>query len=136
MASVPPKFSSQTRQPPVPSFSENRGLHHRLLYFRPNEISRRLRDVLSLGRIRLATVADLFDVATSTDSIQQVVIDEANSTFCDGNPVDGAWIHTNPACEDRIAYKKIVSPSPYITVRVDPASSRLETRALTGLQPK
>ena len=31
MASVPPKFSSQTRQPPVPSFSENRGLHHRLL---------------------------------------------------------------------------------------------------------
>ena len=106
------------------------------VYFRPTEISPRLRDMLSSGKIRRATVAELFEITTSTDSIQQVVIDEANSTFCDGNYVDGNWIHTNPKCEDRIAYKKVASPSPYITVRVAPASSRLETAAATGLQAK
>ena len=106
------------------------------VYFRPTEMSPRLREMLSLGNIRRAMVAELFEITTSTDSIQQVVIDEANSTFCDGNYIDGTWIHTNPKCEDRIAYKKVASPSPYIRVRVDPASSRLETAAATGLQSK
>jgi hypothetical protein len=105
------------------------------VYLRPTEISPGLRDMLSAGKNSQARVAELFEIATSTDAIQQVVIDEANSTFCDGISVDGNWIHTNPACEDRIAYKKIVSPSPYITVRVDPAS-HLETGTVTGLQPK
>jgi hypothetical protein len=106
------------------------------VYFRPTEISLKLRNVLSSEKIKRATVAELFEITTSTDSIQQVVIDDVNSAFCDGNYVDGNWIHTNPKCEDRIAYKKVASPSPYITVRVDPASSRLETAAVTGPQSK
>jgi len=106
------------------------------VYFRPTEISLKLRDMLSSEKISRAPVAEFFEITTSMDSIQQVVIDEANSTFCDGNYIDGTWIHTNPKCEDRIAYKKVASPSPYITVRVDPASSRLETAAATGLQSK
>ena len=106
------------------------------VYFRPTEISPRLRDMLSLGKIRRATVAELFEVTTSTDFIQQVAIDDAKSTFCDGNYLDGNWIHTNPKCEDRLAYKKVASPYPYITVRVASASSRVETVAATGPQAK
>jgi hypothetical protein len=74
------------------------------VYFRPTEISPGLRDMLSLGKIRRATVAEFFEMTTSRDSVQQVVIDEPNSTFCNGNYIDGNWFHTNPTCEDRIAY--------------------------------
>jgi hypothetical protein len=50
--------------------------------------------------------------------------------LCDGNYVDGIWTHTNPKCEDRVAYKIVASPSSYVTVKVDPASPRLETAAI------
>jgi hypothetical protein len=61
------------------------------------------------------------------DSLLQIVIDQANSNLCDGNYVDGNWTHTNPKCEDDVAYKVVATPSNYITVKVDPVSSRLET---------
>jgi hypothetical protein len=106
------------------------------VYFRPTEMSPRLRNMLDLGKVRRVPLAELFEITTAAGFLQQVVMDEANSTFCDGNYQDGNWIHTNPACEDEIAYKNVVSPSPYLTVRVDPAFSCLETGAATGLQPK
>ena len=104
------------------------------VYFRPDEISPDLRRAASSGRIGRSASAEFLRLTTSRESIQQVVIDRASSTLCDGSYVDGNWIHTNPKCEDRIAYTRIMSASPYITVRVDPASSRFE-RAAAGSGP-
>lgn len=99
------------------------------VYFRLDEISPRLREMLASGKLRRAALAEFFDVSTSRDQVQEIVIDQANSAFCDGNYVDGNWSRTNPKCEDMIVYTKIMAPSRYLTVRVDPVSSRLETAA-------
>ena len=97
------------------------------IYFRPDELSPELRRALSSGK--LTTAAEYFDLTTSRNSIRQLPIDQANSTLCDGNYVDGNWVHTNPKCDDRIAYTTVESASPYITVKVDPARSRIEEAA-------
>jgi hypothetical protein len=102
------------------------------VYFRPNEISPRLREILALGKIRPATLDEFFEVTTSRAPIQQIVIDSANSTLCDGNYLDGNWTRTNPKCEDKIVYQRVANASPYITVRVDPASSRIEAAAVAS----
>lgn len=101
--------------------------------FRPDEITPKLREVLSSDEVKRTALTEFLRVTTSRDSAQQVFIDEAHSTFCDGNYVDGNWMQTNPKCEDRIAYRKATSPSAYITVRVD-AASHLE-RAAAGSAP-
>jgi len=33
-------------------------------------------------------------------SIEELVLDEANSILCEGYYIDGSWVHTNPRCED------------------------------------
>ena len=99
------------------------------VYFRPDEISPRLREILALGKIRRAALEEFFQLTTSTEPVQQTVIDSAKSALCDGNYVDGNWTRTNPKCEDRVVYRKVATASPYISVRVDPASSRIETAA-------
>jgi hypothetical protein len=95
------------------------------VYFRQDEISPRLREILALGKIRRAVLEEFFEVTMSRATVQQIAIDSANSTLCDGHYLDGNWNHTNPACADKIVYQRVVSASPYITVRVDPASSRV-----------
>jgi len=99
------------------------------VYFRQDEISPRLREILALGKIRRATLEEFFEVTTSKATAQQIVIDSANSTLCDGNYFDGNWTRTNPKCEDKIVYQRVASASPYFTVRVDPAASRIEAAA-------
>jgi len=99
------------------------------VYFRQDEISPRQREILALGKIRRAALEEFFEVTTSRAPTQQIVIDSANSTLCDGNYLDGNWTRTNPTCEDKIVYQRVASASPYITVRVDPASSRIEAAA-------
>jgi hypothetical protein len=99
------------------------------VYFRPDEISPELRRVLSLGKVNRAAAAEFFQVTNYKDSIQQVAIDEANSTICDGNYVDGNWVHTSPNCEDGIAYTRVAIPSPFITVKVELVSSGKEAAA-------
>ena len=64
-------------------------------------------------------------------SIEELVLDEANSILCEGYYVDGSWVHANPRCEDSVVYRKVASPSPYITVKVDSAASSLETVVAT-----
>ena len=105
------------------------------VYFRPDEISTTLREMLSSRKIKRANLAEFFALTTSWGSSQQVVIDQANSTICDGNYVDGNWVRRDAKCEDRIAYKKVATTSPYVTVRVDPGSSRVEMAA-AGLKPQ
>ena len=100
------------------------------VYFRPDELSPGLRRALSSGKISRTTAAELFQITNSSDSVQQVVVDQANSTFCEGNYVDGDWIHTEPHCEDSVAYQVVTSASPYISVKVDPVPAPLERAAI------
>ena len=99
------------------------------VFFRPDEVSPRLRETLALGKIRRAALEEFFQLTTSRERVHQTVIDSANSALCDGNYVDGNWTRTNPKCEDRIVYQKVAAGSPYISARVDPSSSRIETAA-------
>lgn len=101
------------------------------VYFRPDEISPALREILSSRKIKKAELGEFFALTTSWGTRQEVVVDQAKSTLCDGNYMDGNWVRTNPKCEDRIAYKKVTNPSPYIAVKVDAASARLEASAAT-----
>ena len=102
------------------------------VYFRPDEISPRLRERVASGKIGRAELAEFFDIATSREPVQETVIDETRSTLCDGNYVDGNWIHTNPKCEDNIAYRRVAMPSSYIRVEVNPATSRYDTAAASA----
>jgi len=99
------------------------------VYFREDEIGPGLQRALSSSKISHKTVAELFETSTARGSIQQSVVDEANSILCDGYLGDSGWTQTSPKCEDSVAYMKVASPSPYITLRIDPAPSRLETVA-------
>src|SRR5262249_45590088 len=92
------------------------------VYSRPDEIRPRLRELVASGKIRRAELAEFFDVATSRERVQEIVIDQAKSTLCDENYVDGNWVHTNPKCEDNIAYRRVAMPSSYIRVEVNPGT--------------
>ena len=108
--------------PPIPSDEHGANSFTFSVYFRPDELSRNLRRALSSGRISRTDLSEYFEVNTSTASVQQDVIDQANSSFCDGSYVDGNWTHTNPKCRDSMVTKEVPNPSPFITVRIDPAS--------------
>lgn len=114
--------------PPMPSDEYGSTQFTFSVYFRWDEISPNLREALSSGKLSHSELSEYFQVTTLRESMQQTVIDEANSTICEGNYVDGNWTHTNPNCQDRIAYKKYASASPYMTVRIELAS-RLEANA-------
>jgi hypothetical protein len=94
------------------------------VYFRPEELPQALRTSLSVGKVQRAELATYFSVTTSRLPIRAVVIDEANSSFCDGNYMDGNWIHNDPKCQDRVTFKTVTVPSDYITVQVEPVSPR------------
>jgi hypothetical protein len=91
------------------------------VYFRPEELGSAEQEVLSQRKGGRAEAAELFTLTTSRESETRRVIDEDNSTFCEGTYVDGAWAQTNPACRDNVKFKNITAPSNYVTVRVDPA---------------
>jgi hypothetical protein len=95
------------------------------VYFHPGELSPELRQLVSAGKLRRAAALELFRLTSSRDFVEQVVVDETNSNTCDGNYIDGNWTQTNPTCEEHVAFRRIVSVSPYITVKVDLAPSRL-----------
>jgi hypothetical protein len=102
------------------------------VYFRPDDISPRLRELVATGKVRRAELAEFFDIATSRERVQEIVIDQAKSTLCDGNYFDGNWVHANPNCQDNIAYRRSAMPSSYIRVKVDPGTPRYETAAASA----
>jgi hypothetical protein len=93
------------------------------VYFRPDELDSTVRRSISAGHSGWADAAAYFNVTTSRDAVPLVVIDEANSTWCEGSYVDGAWTHTISKCEDKITYRTVKVPSSYITVKVERAAS-------------
>src|SRR5262252_983339 len=101
------------------------------VYFREDEIGPRVRRALSTGKISRSAAAELFEIRTVRGSTQQLVLDETNSILCEGYYVDGSWVHTNPSCEDSVTYRKVASPSPYITVKVASAPSSVEAVVAT-----
>jgi hypothetical protein len=88
------------------------------VYFRPEEIGPGLRRALASGKIGRRVAAEFFALTTYRGSIQEVLVDKVNSSFCDGSYVDGNWVHTETKCEDGIAYIDVASVSPYVAVRV------------------
>jgi hypothetical protein len=94
------------------------------VHFRPEELRAALRTALSAGRMKRTELATYFDVTTSRLPVRAAVIDEANSSFCDGNYMDGNWIQNDPRCKDKVSFNTVTVPSAYITVRVEPVSSR------------
>jgi hypothetical protein len=95
------------------------------VYFRPDELSPEMRAAISAKkRLGRANAARLLGVASSTESEPRVVIDDANSVFCDGNyNMDGLWVHSDPACQDSVAYKTIMVPSEFVTLKVEPVKT-------------
>ena len=96
------------------------------VYFRPDDISPSLRQALSSGKVSRADASEYFRISASRDSARQVMIDEANSTFCQGEYIDGNWSPTDTKCQDHIVYKRVASASPYVTVKVDAVPARLQ----------
>jgi hypothetical protein len=93
------------------------------VYFRFDELGLPDRAVGAPPKKRRAEAAGLFQLTASRESSAQLVIDEDNSTLCQGPGVDGLWVHANPKCEDRIKYKTVTVPSDYIRVRVEPVAA-------------
>jgi hypothetical protein len=94
------------------------------VYFRPEEFDSEERDLLLKRKGSRADAAGVFRVSRSRELDGRLVIDADHSKFCEGNFVDGSWVHTNLQCEDIAKFKTITVPSDYITVQVDAAPSR------------
>jgi len=94
------------------------------VYFHPEELPSALRTAISAGKVKHAELATYFNLTTSHLPVRTVAIDEANSSFCEGNYMDGNWIHNDPKCQDKVSFKTVTVPSEYITVQVEPVPPR------------
>jgi hypothetical protein len=86
---------------------------------RPEDLDPAVSDAISAHKMSRAVAAEGLKLTTYRGLVQRVVIDEANSAFCDGNYIEGLWTHTDRNCREKVAYKTVAVPSDYITVRVD-----------------
>ncbi len=101
------------------------------VYFRPEELPPALLRALS-SKMSRAELATYFHVATSRLPVRAAVIDQANSSFCEGSYVDGKWVQNDPNCQDNVRFKAVTMPSDYITVKVDPVSPRPQQAAASA----
>jgi hypothetical protein len=95
------------------------------VYFRPEELPPALRSAISAGKGKGPEVAEYFTMTASRLPVRGAVIDDANSSFCSGNYVDGNWIQSDPRCQAEASLKVVTMPSEYIAVRVEPTSGEL-----------
>lgn len=85
------------------------------VYFRPEE----LRIDGRVDKLKRDQAASFFQVTTFRPMVEQKLIDNQHSHFCEGNYVDGNWTRKDPNCQDQIQYISQTAPSPYLTVQVD-----------------
>lgn len=85
------------------------------VYFRPEEVGL---DGPS-DKMKRDQAASLFQVNTYRGTVEQKVIDKANSHFCEGSYVDGSWVRKDSKCQDQVQYINQTVPAPYLTVQVD-----------------
>jgi hypothetical protein len=86
-------------------------------YFRPEDFSAATRRMLEKKAAR-SDLAAVFHLTSSREPERRVLIDEANSRFCEGNYVDGAWRRKDTQCNEIIKYNTVTSPSEYVTIRI------------------
>jgi hypothetical protein len=85
------------------------------VYFRPEEVAAD-GPVENLKRDQAAA---MFQLNTYRPMVEQKVIDKQHSRLCEGNYIDGNWMHTDPKCEDQVQFISQAVPSPYLTVQVE-----------------
>jgi hypothetical protein len=85
------------------------------VYFRPEEVAADG----PVGKLKRDQAASFFQVSTYRPTVEEKVIDKANSHFCEGSYVDGSWVRKDSKCQDQVQYTKQTVPSPYLTVQVD-----------------
>jgi hypothetical protein len=85
------------------------------VYFRPEEVGADG----PVEKLKRDQAASYFQVSTFRSMVEQKVIDKQNSHFCEGNYVDGNWMHKDPKCQDQVQYMNQTVPSAYLTVQVD-----------------
>jgi hypothetical protein len=85
------------------------------VYFRPDELG------VSgpVEKLNKEQASSLFDVSTARPMVQQKVIDNQNSHFCEGNYVDGSWVQTDRQCKDQVQYTMRTVPSTSWAVEVN-----------------
>jgi hypothetical protein len=93
------------------------------VYFQPEELAPEVRQALTERKRDRARLAEYFTVNALRGPVRRIVIDEAQSHFCDLNFVDGMWTRSDANCKDEIYTKATAGLSDYITVRVDPVSA-------------
>ncbi len=93
------------------------------VYFRAEELPSALRTAINAHAIHGAEAAPYFRVTALRQTVQDAVIDQAHSIFCEGNFIEGLWTRTNAQCQDKIRVKTVSRPSDYFVVTVDPVSS-------------
>jgi hypothetical protein len=91
---------------------------------RPEELSPAIRQAISERKMNRREAAKVFEFATSRGLFPRLVIDDANSVFCQGRYSNGAWTHSQRSCQDKMTYKTVAVPSDYVAVTVNPASTR------------
>jgi hypothetical protein len=85
------------------------------VYFRPEEVG----VDGPVQKLKRDQAASFFQISTHREMVKQEVIDKEHSQFCEGNYVDGNWMHKDPKCQDRVQYANQAVPSTYLTVQVD-----------------
>jgi hypothetical protein len=91
------------------------------VYFHPEEVAAD-GPVENLKRDQAAA---MFQVNTYRPMVEQKVVDKQHSHFCEGNYVDGNWMHTDPKCQDQVQFISQAVPSPYLTVQVEMRNSAM-----------
>ena len=94
------------------------------VYFRPEELPSTLQTAISAHKVKRTELATYFNVTTSRPLVRGSVIDEANSSFCAGHFIDVDWVQDDPHCQDKVRFKRVITPSDNITVQVEPISPR------------
>jgi hypothetical protein len=98
-------------------------------YFRPEDFTAATRKML-LDKAARSDLAAVFHLTSFREPERRVVIDEANSRFCEGNYVDGAWQRKDT--NESIKYKTVTVPSEYVTIRIGLSGTEQAASATTG----
>jgi hypothetical protein len=106
---------------PMASDESNNKHYSFNVYFRPEELTAEDRKLAALGKSARAEIAAIFEWTTTRENQTRVVVDKANSNFCEGTYADGSFVKANPKCEEHVNYKTVAIPSDYITVKVSAA---------------
>ena len=86
------------------------------VYFRPEELA------LSgpAPKLNKEQASSLFDLNTTRPVVQEKVIDNANSHFCEGSYIDGNWVQKDASCQQHVQYTMRTVPSQYWAVEISP----------------